>query len=417
MTPIFPWYADSPARDGYADSPARDGYAFGSLSSLPTHASKESQRGIRVAMVEFSWRQFETRPGQFDQSYSAEKKAEVATMLNAGRRVTLGMGLHDPPDWVKALPNSRFVDDHGRVSADIDLVFNTDLRRRAEAYLRRLADTVPLSKVWAIRVTSGGGSEVLYPAEGSYWAFGPNAQNGKQMPPSMSHNPAPGWRPGTKTISVATVRRWADWYIHALDNVVGWQISTLNSLGFRGWFQVLTPGQGVSPAEYSQAIAQYLPGGLTGVGAVWHEFYQHLPTRARVVAYVTSMADKSGNDDNCRADDRSVRLNDPAIEKWSATRWISRIADAEGLPKSGENPGWKRPDSLNSHYRDASPKGMMAASIRQMQSCRFQGMYWAHDSELWNGVSSFERFAGLVARVNRGTTGLPPPATSVAAAR
>lgn len=403
MTPIFLWH-DAPS--------AGSGYAFGTLRSLSSHAAEESRRGIKVAMVEFSWRLFEPRPGEFDASYAAEKKAEVATMLGAGRRVTLGMGLHDPPAWVAALPNSRFVDEHGVVSSEIDLVFNQDLRRRAEEYLRHVADTVPLSQVWGVRVTSGGSGEVLYPAGGRYWAFGPNAQNGKQMPSSMAPNPAPGWRPGTKTVSLATVGRWADWYIHALDDVVGWQISTLNSMGFRGWFQVLTPGQGVSPAEYKRAIAAYLPDGLLAVGPAWYEFYTHLPTRTRVVAYVTSMADESGNDDNCEPSDRSVSVNDPAIEQWSATRWISRIADEEGLAKNGENPGWGIPQSLDSHYQDTSSTGMMAASIRQMQSCRFQGMYWAHDDQLWDGISSFERFASLASQVNGEANGLPPTAMS-----
>ena len=49
-------------------------------------------------------------------------------------------------------------------------------------YLARANSALPFADFWAIRVTSGGKSEVLYPQGGKYWAFDVNAQNGPTMP-------------------------------------------------------------------------------------------------------------------------------------------------------------------------------------------------------------------------------------------
>ncbi len=403
---------EAPGAPGTSQARPPDGrhYAFGTLISLPGRASAESRRGIKVAMVEFTWKDFEPSRGHFDRRYAAFKRAEIQAMRRAGRRVTLGLGLHYPPAWVRALPRSRLRDQHGHRSNSIDLVFNRRLRGFAARYVREVATVVPMRQVWAVRVTSGGAPEVLYPGKGSYWAFGPNARNGPDMPSTMARNPAPRWRPGTRTVSRSTVRRWADWYIGALDDVVGWQMRTLDSLGFRGWYQVLTPGQGASPRQYRKAVNAYLPDGVVGVGAAWYQFYTHLPRTKRVVAYVTSVADRSGGNDLCRRTDRRVSVYSPAVESWSATRWISRVADAVGIPKNGENPGWQKPVSHDAHYRDPSRGGMMATSFRQIRSCGFQGMYWAHDRELWNGISSIDRYAALVRAANGSTSPLPPPA-------
>jgi hypothetical protein len=388
-------------------------YAFGTLLSTQEHATEESRAGVRVAMMELSWRDLEPQPGQLDESYVAYARSQLATFLAAGRRVTLGLGLSDPPPWAFEVPNSRLIDQHGRRSQQLNLIFNQVLRQRAVEYLTRVAAVLPPQSFWAVRIDSGSTAEMVYPGSGSYWAFDADAQNGADMPPSMARNPLPGWKPGTRflgrqVVSTGQVRRWADWYVHALDDVAAWQMATLSQLGFRGWYQVLTPGSGVRPDAYGRAVAQYLPDGLTGVGAVWQEFYAALPRNGHVVAYVTSMADESGNDDLCQPGDTLVPLGDPLADSWSATRWISRIADEYRLPKNGENAGWNLPSSLNAHYRDTGASGMMEAAVHQMVACGFQGMYWAHDVQLWDGISSFQRYAALVQQAEGGAVGLPP---------
>jgi hypothetical protein len=146
---------------------------------------------------------------------------------------------------------------------------------------------------------------------------------------------------------------------------------------------------------------------LTGVGAVWHRFYADLPIKRNVVAYVSSMADRSGNDDSCAPGDRSVAITNPAANRWSGARWIARLAREYGMRVNGENSGWNAPSELDAHYTDTGRTGMMAASVRQMTSCGYQGMYWAHDDQLWNGPSSFRRYADLISTTNGPST--PPP--------
>jgi hypothetical protein len=381
---------------------------FGTLVSQPSRATTEARGGVTIAMVELSWRSYEPQRGQWSTSYGEEIRARIKTFIDAGQRITLGLGLHDPPSWVHEFPSSRFVDQNGSISRDVNLVFNDRLRHEAERYFDHLRADLNLADIWAIRLTSGGSAEVLYPSR-TYAAFDANAQNGVDLPPSMPRNPYPGWRPGDRSLTTDQVTQWADWYVGALANVVDWQISKFDGLGFRGYYQVLTPGSGARPSEYRKAIQAYLPDGIVGIGAVWDRFYQILPTKRRVVAYVSSMADGSGNNDSCRSDDRSVPLDSAAADPWSATRWISRIADEYGLAKAGENPGWG--DAPEQFYRDTSGRGLMASSIRQMVDCKFSTFYWAHDQQLWDGTIAFEPYAANIDRVTGGHNPAPPPAS------
>lgn len=377
-------------------------FAFGTLVTRLEHATEESSRGVTVAMMELSWANYEPAAGQFNAAYAQQMRARLATLRAAGMRVTLGLGIHFTPGWIFEYPDSRYVNQRGQVANELNVVFNQAIRSRVDGYLRQVNRDLGFGNFWAVRLTSGGDPEVLYPGGGSYWAFDANAQNGAQLPPSMARNPLPGWKPGQQSVSLTQVRAWADWYVHGLDDVVAWQMRLISSLGFGGYYQLLTPGSGTRPDGYARAIANYLPDGVTGVGAVWQTFYASLPDKHGVVAYVSSMADGSGGDDSCTSGDAAIPVSDSRADGWSAARWIARLAHEYGLPASGENPGWNMPSSLNTKYVDGSSSGMMAVSVRQMTSCRFQGMYWAHDENLWNGRIPFDRYADWVATTNGG---------------
>ena len=83
------------------------------------------------------------------------------------------------------------------MSTEANLVFNNNLRVLAQEYFTRANTALRFSDFWAVRVTSGGKSETLYPQGGKYWAFDANAQNGTNLPASMPRNPFPGFKPGT----------------------------------------------------------------------------------------------------------------------------------------------------------------------------------------------------------------------------
>lgn len=382
----------SPTPSGTTTAPPPFNPPFaGTLGTQPEHAAQESANGVRVAMVELNWSKYEPDRGKFDLSYERDMKSRVQALRDEGMQITLGLGLHFTPRWVLDEPDSRYIDEDGKSSSQVDLTFNADIREQAERYLERAVAVLGSANLWAVRITGGGRSEVLYP-NGGYWAFGRNALGGPNLPRTLEPNPFPDFRPGTAGLSKDQLESWYEWYLGALVDTADWQMTVLRDLGFTGYFQILTPGVGVQPLQLQQAIDRNLPDGLTGLGAAWQEIYRLLPDKRNVVAYVSSMGDGSGGNRGCSASDDRIPLSAAAAVPWSASRWIKRIADEYGLLTAGENPGYTASPEYQQQYRDESADGLMAVTFAQARSCGFQGLYWAHDDQLWDGTVDPERF-------------------------
>jgi hypothetical protein len=202
---------------------------------------------------------------------------------------------------------------------------------------------------------------------------------------------------GTLNLGVSDVERWYAWYLGALVDEVSWQVQTYKSVGYTGYLYVLTPGLGSRPAEYQVAINNYLSGlgdgnATMGRAAAWDKLYAALPDKKNVVAYVSSLADWSGNPANnlCQTSDSAVGITDPQIDSWSAARWISYIAARYGMSRAGENPG------AGSNYG----RTMMQVAAQQAQACSMQGMLWAHDSNLYdpNSGVTLQDYATVIAQ-------------------
>jgi hypothetical protein len=374
---------------------------FSTLDTQKSGAAAEVRAGISVAMFELNWASFEPKPGVFSASYLAAMQSDLQVFRAAGMQVTLGLGLEDPPSWVFSLPDSTYVNQYGSISNEADLIFSKAVRQAAASYFTQVSTDLPLSDFWAIRLTSGGDDEMLYPPGGAYWAFSHAARTGVGLPATMTPNPFPNWRPGHPGLTPTQIDRWVNWYVGGLDDVTDWQMQTLSGLGFTGYYQLVTPGSGTRPDVLCTEEQQDLPNGTTGVGAVWNRYYSMLPDKTKVVAYVSSVADESGEDDSCQPGDDSLPLTSPLMDSWSATRWISRIADAGKLLVAGENVGYQIPKSLDAHYINTSSYGMMADAIRQAVSCKFQVFYWAHDINLWSGPVTLALYAGYVRSAER----------------
>lgn len=370
---------------------------FGTLDTQIGTVRAEKSAGISVAMFELDWKAFEPSKGVFSASYLASTLPFLRAFRAAGMRVTLGLGLEDPPSWVFSLPDSTYVNERGGIAGEVDLIFSAAVRQAAASYLAHVAADFPLSDFWAIRLTSGGDAEVLYPSGGTYWAFNRAALTGVGLPSTMKANPFPSWRPGRPGLTTDQINQWVNWYIRGLDDVTSWQMNILSKLGFSGYYQLVTPGSGTRPDDLRVEEQNDLPDSLTGVGAVWDRYYAMLPDKTNVVAYISSVGDESGDDDSCQPGDNSLPLTSPMMDSWSATRWITRIAAQEGLLVAGENPGYRIPVTLDPHYINRSPSGMMANAIRQAVSCKFQVFYWAHDNNLWNGTIPFSLYVGHIA--------------------
>jgi hypothetical protein len=213
----------------------------------------------------------------------------------------------------------------------------------------------------------------------------------------MTANPFPKWKPGQSGLTQAQVDQWVNWYIGGLANVTTWQMTTLSKLGFTGYYETVTPGSGTRPDGLAQTEKSNLSNdGTTGVGAVWDRYYGMLYAKSNVIAYISSVADLSGGDDSCAAGDDTTPLTSTAMDSWSATRWISRIAVADQLLIGGENPGYGIPASLNAHYTDTSSTGEMADALRQARTCHFSVYYWAHDVHLWDGTLPFSTYQTMI---------------------
>lgn len=372
---------------------------FGTLDTEVSGISTDKLAGVSVAMFELDWAAFEPQPGQFNKSYISSMQGFLKEFRSAGMRITLGLGLQDPPSWVFSLPNSSYENQDGTIARQANFVFSEAVQQAASLYVKQVAADLPLSEFWAIRITSGGNDEMLYPAGGSYWAFNKSALTGIGLPPTMTANPFPNWRPGKSGLSPSQIDEWVSWYVRGLDKVTNWQMQTLSALGFNGYYQLVTPGSGTRPDDLTAEEKANLPNSVTGVGAVWDRYYEMLANKSKVVAYISSVADESGNDDTCQAGDDSLSLTSSTMDSWSATRWISRIAAANHLLVAGENPGYGLPTSLNPHYKDTSSRGMMADAIRQAVSCGFQAFYWAHDKDFFNGTMSFSLYRRDIASI------------------
>jgi len=336
-----------------------------------------------VVHLELNWGAYEPADGAFSSSYASDARNRLGAMRAAGMKVVLGLGLQYPPSWVFNYPNSRYVDQYGNTANVVNLTWNSTLRQKADAYLARVNADLGLNSFWAVRVGSGGNVETLYPDEAgrnAYWGYDANAQ---------ASSPLPGWKPGQTTlngspVTTTQVAAWYDWYLNSLVDGVNWQIAAYKALGFTGFLQVLMPGVGSRPSEYNAAIAGYLGGAgdgnqTMGRGAVWDRVLAKIAVKTGVVAYVSSMADGSGGNDLCTSSDSNVSPTSTTVLNWSATRWISYNADRYGLPKMGENPGSSDTNSYG--------LTMLQSAAAQMQSCGFQGLMWAHDFNLYDGVS------------------------------
>ncbi len=410
-------------------------YMFGTLETDPAKASEEYAAGVRVAMQSIGWSNYEPADGVFNEAYMDDVKNSIKMDLAAGLKVVISPAIQYPPSWVMNLPGAHYVNQYGVTASpgsaggygDPNFVFSQTVRDKVAQFethvMQQLAadPEIGYRNIWAIRYVNGPLGEALYPLaddqqghNNSYWAYDANAQGqGRDRPATIPANPFPGWVPGDTTyhgqpFSTAQVRQWYNWYLNALIDFINWHTELYRNphgINYQGYLQLLTPGVGARAFEYNGSIARYLdgsrdPNGTVSRAAVWYKIYPALVDKTGIVAYVTSMADGSGipQNDGCHGGEAQVNYaTDPQVDTWSAVRYISGLADKYGMLKSGENPG-----SGGQNQGVVYGLAMMQTAARQMQSCHFQGMFWAHDSDLYDGRSgvTLQDYANVIASYN-----------------
>ena len=290
-------------------------------------------------MMELNWATYETSRGVFNVTYENQMKTRLAKLKAAGMKVTLGLGLHFTPAWVLNQPNGRFVAQDGTVSTEANLVFNNNLRILAQEYFTRANTALHFSDFWAVRVTSGGKSETLYPQGGKYWAFDVNAQNGPNLPPSMPRNPFPGFKPGTAGLTAPQMTTWVDWYVGALADTARWQATAVRSLGFTGYVQVVTPGIGVLnnkiPTLVAGEPAQRHPRRRRRLGPALRQDGRHPQRRGlQLLDWPTDPRTTPAAPPPTPASPWTP----PATTNFSAAAWIARIADRTASASPAKTP-------------------------------------------------------------------------------
>ena len=86
---------------------------FGVLQPDTHRQTAALQAGLRARTLEIGWNLYEPREGVWNTAYMEQQKKLATQMRAAGFSVILDLGVQNPPDWVLALPNSRFVNQYG----------------------------------------------------------------------------------------------------------------------------------------------------------------------------------------------------------------------------------------------------------------------------------------------------------------
>src|SRR4029078_5371772 len=139
-------------------------YLFGTLVTDANRSTAEAAAGVKVVQLDLSVKNSEPSDGAFNATYINQMRQRLATMRAAGLKVVLGAGLQYPPGWAFAYPNSRYVNQFGATSGELNLTFNATLRAKAARYLARIDADFGLDSFWAVRVGAGGNIETLYPS-------------------------------------------------------------------------------------------------------------------------------------------------------------------------------------------------------------------------------------------------------------
>jgi hypothetical protein len=372
------------------------GPPVGVLIADPVHLQSDYDAGVRIATLEVKWRLWQPSPQHTSRPYKARIVASASAYRRAGYQVAVDVGLQYTPAWALHLPHAQLRSQLGTLSGTADYVFNVRMRHLAAAYIREVMATV--GPVWSYRLGLSENGETLYPdaSRGQWWAFGPVAQGRfGRPPPRTRRTPLPGWVPGETTwrgqpVTSEQVRQWYDWYLDAVILAHVWEARVFRSAGFTGVLQLVMPGSGTSLRAFELRRSSFLRNSADdsyhtmNTGAVWFEFLRRFPLRRKIAVDISSVYDSSGSPrgNGCEVDDtkRDWRT-DPAVRKWSSTRWLSYLSRRLGYHYlMGESTG-------NNNYPQ------MQATFTLANQCRFDAVLWAWDYQLYDGHASISQLS------------------------
>ncbi len=403
-------------RDDGPDA-ADGGTRFGVLASQcdPVRSRELSQAGVSVVHVDLRWDLYHPDAPAAAPTYTQQVFSMLEVCRDAGLDVILGLGTQYAPEWVRALPDGRFIDQTGtgNESAAANLMFSVDVRDAFERYVSEVVQLVPDGSVSAIRVGTSEAGELGFPAEplesrngrNSFWAYNDAAQTGAGLPEGMERAPMPGWAPGDTEWSGSEVTpddagAWLDWYTDSVTRTVAWQIGLLQGLGFEGDFHLPLAGRGVLPEDRASAVQALLDGTGDRDASLERGLYypDQLPAireaapDAVIVADITGLGDASAvlargespPADTCLAEDAGLPLEDtPGVADWAASRWTIAVARSAGYPVMGENPGPPSQPGTGSAPNSDSLREQLRSATRYAEDCGLQTFLFAFEDDLF----------------------------------
>jgi hypothetical protein len=410
--------------------------AFGVLGSscAPDRVAALRRAGATTAMTEMQWAQAEPAPGVVDGAYLDSVRDRVAACAAGGLTVVLGLGMHNPPSWVLALPSASFRDQSGETSSDGEpnLVFSAAARQAAVGYLRAVAERVGFERVAAVRLAGELGYPGSAPGSGTFWAFDGAAQGGSGRAAGVDPSPMPGWVPGSPTwlgtpVTADAASRWYDWYTGSLAGSIVWLSDALREAGFTGDVHVPLAGRGVLPADRQEAVDGLLdgradPDGALGKGTDYPAqfgVFAELDTRlraqsppARLLIDFTSLDDDSAvraraavpPQDTCRPDDTPDSLTAAGLERGATQRWTVAVARAAGLGVVAENPGPPGQANTGGTAQSDGEAAQMVQAGRYARDCDLEAWYLAFEDQLFEPGSGIDvpAYARVVAGASPG---------------
>lgn len=354
------------------------------------HGSAEWTAGLREATVECYLDRCMPTSIAPSAGYLTSLAKEVAALKARGFAITLELGIHYLPAWIRNQPGLRFTNQYGGVGGGLNIVWNEAARSIAVAYLNALATVVDFKTIDNIRFGAAGDVEFLYPAhdadgahQNGYWAFQPD---GTAQPGC----PSPSWRPGDPAAPGA-VGLWYDWYLNCLVGATQWLMAYTRTKGFTGRAWAVMPGKGAIPHIAQQSIDAGLMryADVMARGAVWDKIVDRLAPLGFGI-WCSSAAEMPGGTDWTQSTDAARTLTDPVWDGASSMRWLAYLAGRRGLAQAGENPGFP-----NTGYGPA----MMANVVMQARRANWLICAWAHEHNLFDGSAPGVNLAAYKAAI------------------
>lgn len=362
---IAPWCRPTPAS-------AAEIAHVGVLNPTPQTATSLAASGITTVNLQLGWDAAQPSAGGLNPYYLAEVRSAYTTYRTAGLRVVLDPGLQYPPEWVVALPNSRFVNQYGEsftattASGEnvVDGVWNPRVRDAQSRYLAALGSALGKRSFAAVRVGGLLTGELRYPRanEGgrvdAWWAFGPLAQ---------ASSPVPGYRPGQAGRTAARDAAFVGYY---LDSLVGYQDFLVKSTraAFDGDLMLMYPSFGVRPGDQDGLVRS----GLATTAVRYSEVVQGVDFARLVSRYPAYL--KAGYGRTGRLIAYTTWLDGPQYSTeptgLSPIGYLAHLAGPVSMPLGGENTA-----------STASSTEALALSQQRARSLRLVALFWFNEPE------------------------------------